>query len=222
MTTPARLVPRAVLCAAAALAVSTAAAPASAQAPAASSAAGVALIDMAHVFQNYQKFTDQRESLKTQIEASDGKARGIVEKIQAIQAELQSGTYKQDSPEFMDKAADINKLQTDLKVEQTRIQREFLKKEAEMYKEIYGEVTEIVGLYAKAKKYNLVIRYKREESASEQPGEILQGMNRLVIYHQEQDDITEPVLSYLNKRYGQTPAARQAAAVRKTAGPAVR
>ena len=218
MTTPARLSSRAVLCAAAALILAPAAAPAYAQAP----GGGVALIDMAHVFQNYQKFTDQRETLKTQIEASDGKARGIVERIQKIQAELQSGTYKQDSPEFLDKAADINKLQTDLKVEQTRIQREFLKKEAEMYKEIYSEVTEVVGLYAKAKKYTLVIRYKREETASEQPGEILQGMNRLVIYHQQQDDITEPCLSYLNKRYGQTPAAQQAAAVRKTNGPAVR
>ena len=37
-------------------------------------------------------------------------------------AASQSGTYKQDSPEYLQKAADLkNKLQTDLKVEQTTL-----------------------------------------------------------------------------------------------------
>ena len=50
-------------------------------------------------------------------------------------------------------------------------------------------------------KYTLVIRFNREELDTENPQNLLQGMNRQVVYHKPEDDITVSVLDYLNRKF---------------------
>ncbi len=196
MTAPRFLIP-----AAAAAALTLTALPASAQAPAAKTGP-VAVIDMAEVFANYDKFEDVRESLKTEIKAEGAKAEALAKAVQALQAELQSGKYPQDTPGYLDKAVELKNAQTQLQAEQMRISQRFMKKEAELYKEIYSDVTGMVKMWCDRKGYSLVIRYKRDGvDAAKATGDILQGMNRLVVYHTPQDDITDTIIYALDRSY---------------------
>ncbi len=86
-------------------------------------------------------------------------------------------------------------------------QRDFLRKEAEIYKTVYLEVSDAVKLYAQHYKYAVILRFNREDiQTSSNPEEVLQSMNRQVVYFYAKDDITESVLQYLNKKYQPTAA----------------
>jgi hypothetical protein len=58
----------------------------------------------------------------------------------------------------------------------------------------------MVEKYAVHFKYTLIIRFNREDLDTENPAQLLQGMNRQVVYYRGDDDITTPVLESLNKR----------------------
>ncbi|QDT17495.1 OmpH family outer membrane protein [Alienimonas californiensis] len=190
--------------AAAAAALAFSAQTGQAQQPAAATAptGPVAVIDMAEVFANYDKFEDVRETLKAEIQAEGAKAEGLAKEVQTLQAQLQAGTIAQDSEEYLQKAVALKNKQTELQAEQMRISQRFMKKEAELYKEIYNDVTAMVKMWCERKSYSLVIRYKRDGvDEAKQTNDILQGMNRLVVYHTPQDDITDTIIYALDRSY---------------------
>ena len=200
MTAPARFLPAASV-AAALLFAATAAHGKQAKRP----PGRTAVIDMAEVFAQYDKFEDVRENLQTEIKAGSADAEKIAANMEAIRKTLAAGTYKQDSEEYLNRAAQLNKLQTDLKVEQTKISQKFMKKEAELYKEIYADVTGAVKMFCEFKGYTMVIRYRRSTvDDADRPGDILQGMNRLVVYTAPEDDITDSIVGYLDRTYAKT------------------
>ena len=57
----------------------------------------VGLIDMAFVFNNYDKFKAAQESVKQEFQAAQQKAQGSIDELKKIGEELQTGTYKPDS-----------------------------------------------------------------------------------------------------------------------------
>jgi outer membrane protein len=178
----------------------------------------VGLIDMAHVFKQYKKFEALRDELKSEIEQADREAQSKAAHVKKLQEELKSSPFKPGSPEYNKLEGDITQLVAEFENFRRVSQREFLAKEAKVYKTIYLEVTDAVALYAKYYKYTLVLRFNREKIQDAQdPKEILNSMNHQVVYHVAEDDITLSVLKYLNDRY--TPASG-AAAPRGAARPA--
>ena len=182
----------------------------------------VAVIDMGEVFAQYDRFEDERKQIESAIEADSAKAKQVAEQMKKIQATLQSGTYKQDSEEYLNLVAQINKLQTDLKVEQAKIGQKYMKKEADTYKEIYAEVTAAVKLYSEYRGYSMVIRSEQAKvEDAEAAGDILQGMNKLVVYTAPGDDITDSIVKYLDGQYskktGKPPRDQRAEAAKKAA-----
>ena len=163
----------------------------------------VGLIDMAHVFKNYTKFEALRADLKIEIEESENKAKGMQQDIAALQNVLKD--VKEGSEKHMKTEQEIVKLAAEFESFRRSASREFLKKESQIYLAVYNETTDAVKKYADFYKYTLVIRFNSEKLDTENPQTLLQGMNRQVVYHRTEDDITNPVLVYLNKRY--TPAA---------------
>ncbi len=168
----------------------------------------VGLIDMAHVFKEYKKFADLREGLKTEIMQSDDQAKAIAQKAENLKNEM--AQLKPGSDDFLSREKQLAKLTSDFETFRKVAQRDFLRKEAKLYHEIYQEVTDAVALYADYYKYTLVIRFNREELESGDPQKLIQGMNRQVVWHRPDDDITLSVLDYLNRNYEKT-AGRPAA-----------
>lgn len=182
---------------------------ASAQDPAPPASNKVGLIDMAHVFKNYEKFKTLRDDLKTEIQGSDQQAKTMATRIKTVQDQLK--TFKEGSPEFLEKEAELAKLGTEFETFRKVVQRDFLRKEADIYKTVYLEVSDAVKLYAQHYKYTVILRFNREDiQSSSNPEEVLQSMNRQVVYHSAREDITDAVLKYLNQKYQPPQAGRPA------------
>ena len=179
-------------------------APLTAQEKAAPAAASVThqvgLIDMAHVFKNYDKFKGMTEEMQDAAKQAQADATAMVEEMKKIQTTMQGLT--EGSPDYIKNETAILTLQTKLESFRKVQQREFLRKEAEIYKTVYMEVQEAVQKYAKYYKYTLVLRFNRQSvDAAENPQEIITSMNRQVVHYREQDDLTDPILNFLNDEY---------------------
>ncbi len=160
----------------------------------------IGLVDMAHIFKNYEKFKDQTAGLQKAAEEAEAKAQAMMEKGKQGQAQLQG--LQPGSPDYAKIEAELIKLKTELETFRQVEQQKIVRQQAEVYKTIYLEVQEVVNRYASYYKYTLVIRFNRGDVAeSGNPQAILQNMNRQVVYYQPQDDITDPILNHLNTSY---------------------
>ena len=168
----------------------------------ASSTPKIGLIDMAEVFKEYKKFEALREGLKTDIQATDAKAKQMAAQAQSLQQKLKSGTFKPDSPQYQQIETQLQGLQLEFTSFKNKSQREFMKKESQIYKTVYLEVSDAVAKYAGYYKYTLVLRYNRKSlEEADNPQGVLQSMNKQVIFMQSDDDITDPIIDYLNRLY---------------------
>lgn len=193
------------------------AASAAATAPAAATVHQVGLIDMAHVFKEYTKFKAMSESLKTEVQATDDEAKSMVQALQQMQAQLQSGALAEGSDQFAALEGQLVTKGTELETFRKMKQREFVRKEADIYKTVYLEVQDAVAQYARIYKYTLIMRFNRDKvESAENPQEIIASMNRPVVFHQAKDDLTDPILKYLNEQYGKTAARPATSAAPRT------
>ena len=174
----------------------------------------VGLVDVGYIFSNYQKLKDQRDALQKEIESSDGELKGLQEQIQSIQAQLKNVTKGTDAAIQMEQQ--LTELNAQGQAKMSNLRREFVRKEVAMYKDIYDEVQSLVKAYANAKgqNYTLILRYQRDPGteAGDDPNKIMARVNQLVVYYQESDDITDPILDYMNKQYVAQKGAGAAAA----------
>lgn len=170
----------------------------------------IGLIDMAHLFKEYKKFTDLREQLRSEIKATDDAAKKMAESIKATQAKLKAGTFAEGSAEYQQLEAKLISDTTKFEAFRKTQQQKFLRRESKIYKDVYLEVVGAVGQYAKYYNYDVILRFSRnavDETNNAQ--ELIQNMNKQVVWHNNGIDITDQVLDYLNKQY---------AASAKTAG----
>jgi outer membrane protein len=160
----------------------------------------VGLIDMAYVFKNYEKFKASTQDLQANIKAADDKAKAQVEAMKNLQEKLASLTA--GSAEHQKVESDLIGMQTKLETFRKTSQLEFLRREADIYKTVYLEVAQSVEQYSKHYKYTLIMRFNRAPvETAENPQEIIQSMNRQVVYYRTQDDITDQILGYLNEQF---------------------
>lgn len=180
----------------------SAAAPASESPAAASLQHRVALVDMPFIFKNYNKFDALTSSLRQAVEESDVHTRARLEQMQSLQARLTDGTLVEGSLEHQQIEAQLIKLQTEVQSARQVDQRDFLTKEAEIYKTVYLEVQDAVALYARHYKYTLVLQFSRpqiEEVTA--PNEIAEQIGNPVVFHATEHDVSDAILSYLNDRW---------------------
>ena len=180
-------------------------------APKKAAASSVGLIDMAHVFQNYDKFKEMQEGLKSAVLQSDSEAKKMAEDFKSLQEKLseQSKQYDPGSAEY--EQIERRLLDEKGKFESWRQsrQRVLARRETEMLKEVYGDVSRMVKAYAEYAEYTLVLRFNSKGVENEmQPQQAIQAMNKNVIYHQTGNDITGPVLRKLNSEYKKSAGTR--------------
>ena len=165
----------------------------------------VGLIDMAFVFKNYKKFETLREDLKVEIAASEEKAKAVQQETTGLQQQLK--TFTEGSAEYAKIEKQLVQKMAEFEGFRREKSREFLKKESQIYSQVYHEVEDVVKLYATQFGYTLVIRFNREDPDNENPQQVLQNMNRQVVYYREDDDITAKILNKLNKNLSKDSAA---------------
>lgn len=160
----------------------------------------VGLIDMAHVFKNYDKFKAMTEEMQNDAKGAQEEAQKYVDDMKTLQTAMKD--LQEGSEDYTKKENEILGLQSKLETFRKVQQREFLRREAEIYKTVYMEVQDAVQRYAKFYKYTLIIRFNRQDVGdAENPQEIISSMNRQVVFYREQDDLTGPILKYLNDEF---------------------
>ena len=167
----------------------------------------IGLIDMAHVFKNYKKFEAMTKDLQAEIQQSEAKLKAAAQQLKELaeQGQQLKTTVNESSPQFIEHEKRFTQAATEFESMKKIEQREFLRKEAQIYKTIYLEVADAVEQAANHYKYSVVLRFSREEiDAAGDPKELIQSMNRQVVFHRAEDDITDAVLAYLNKNYDRT------------------
>ncbi len=175
----------------------------------------VGLIDMAHLFQNYDKFSDMRDQLKGEIQTKEDSIKAEAEKLKGMVEQLK--TFTPGSDQAVDMEKKITAMQARIEAEKQTAKRELFRQESQIYQAVYGEVIEAVALYAKHYHYTLILRYTREEQVGNDPQKVMQALQRQVVYNRAEDDITDKVLVYLNKEYGKVrPASGSGTAKAKT------
>lgn len=166
----------------------------------------VGLIDMAHVFQNYKKFEVLREDLKAEIAKSDAQAKTMAEGMKSLQEQM--ADMKSGSPAYVEAEKRLLKAKSEFDAYTQGARRDLMRRESQIYKTVYLEVTDAVNKYADYYKYTLIIRFNRQALDDKAtPPEVVQRMNKQVVYHRTDDDITDSVLQYLNKMYDKSSGA---------------
>jgi Skp family chaperone for outer membrane proteins len=166
-------------------------------APAAAPPAGtnVAVIDIAFIFKNHNKFKGQMEGMKGQIEQFEQSLKKDQADFEKRREQLQA--YKPSSPEFKALEEQLAKLSSELQVKMQLKRKEFLEQEAKIYFAVYNEIVERVASFADRNRIGLVLRYNSDEMDAQDRGSVLQGVNRPVVF-QRNLDITDIILQACN------------------------
>lgn len=168
----------------------------------------VGLIDMAKVFEGYAKFKVLRDELAAEIEKSDAEARVMVEKMQAMQKELQESGFQPGSAEYERAEKGLLDAKGEFEAFRAATQRKLARRESEMFKVIYADTTSMIRKYAEWAEYTVVIRFDSKDIEEDTPpAEAVQRMNKQVVFYRAENDITDIVLQSLNKAYQGSAAA---------------
>lgn len=175
------------------------AAPAATAAPAAEPPHKIALIDMGRVFKEYNKIDALKEDWKSEFSVSEDQAKKMSSQIQKLVEEMK--LFKTGSAEFIK----LEKQQTQLTAEfqsfQKNAQRDLIRKEAELLKTVYLEAMEVVGKFADRFGYTMVMRFNSDTFDGDDMNKMQLVMNRVIVYHRPEDDLTDGVIKYLNSSY---------------------
>lgn len=190
--------------------------------PAAATPVKIGLVDMARVFKEYNKFKDLREVLKGKMEARMAEAKAIADEAKEIQGVLKQ--LNQGSAQFIQKEARLAELTTQFQTKQKLAQAEYVREEAKIFEQVYVEARDVIKLYSEHFKYTLVLRFNSQslDPENKNPQGIANSLNKLVVYHRAQDDITEAIVEYLNRRYKPSPGARTGGTATKPTGTRVK
>lgn len=174
--------------------------PVVAQQPAEVAASGphqVGLIDMAHIFKNYEKFKSLSNALQQEFEQLESEVKSQVENIRSLEQQIAGGTSTSTPATVGNLEEELLKARTKLETFKLASRRELIQKQKELYKTIYLDVDTTV------EQYMLAVRLNRAGLSDEtiDPQEITSGLNRLVTYLGPQDDLTDPILNYLNSNW---------------------
>ncbi len=159
--------------------------------------ARVALVDIAHIFNNYDKFKNATEDLKADAKAREGD-------LAKVQAELKSLVAKRaqlnpDTPTYKDVEQKIATKKAEMELMADGFRREFTQREANVYHQTYQEVEAAIRKYSEAYGITLVLRAARNEDISAaNPKDVIKEVSQQVIYSTPEMDITDEILSMLN------------------------
>jgi Skp family chaperone for outer membrane proteins len=185
-------------------------APAAAQPPRAAAAPPtIAVIDIAKVFKGHLRFNAMMGDIKKDIENFDAYVKNESTKLKAMGETL--AQYKSGSLEYKQKEEEAAKLTSELQVKVGLKKKELLEQEARVYFQVYRELEQKVAVFSQQYGISLVLRFNSEDMKEEDRNSVLQGVNRAVVYYNPQYDITNYVLTELNRGYAPPPTANQPA-----------
>jgi len=173
------------------------AAPQSTKAPPSS----FALVDVGYILKNHPNMNANMETLKAEMTQAQEDIETRRKTLLAEQESL-STTVEAGSPLFKQKQENLISQESKLRVDFMAKEKEFAEKQANVIFKSYQSINNSISIVAKYYQFDIVLRYSGEQNKMDpkDPKTVNFGIQRDVLYHNPQIDITEAVLGVLNSQ----------------------
>lgn len=165
--------------------------------PAQAGGGSVGIVDVSFVFKNHARFNAAMEKMKTEVQEYE---KTLQARQQALTGERERlKQYKPGSEDYVKAERQLADKVAQLQIDTQLKKKEFLQRESTVYYKVYMEVTQAVREYAEQNRIDLVLRYNGERINPDDRASVLQGVNKAMVYHRSNLDITQNVLDRLNR-----------------------
>jgi len=175
----------------------------SAAAPRSASGSTVAVIDIGHIFRNFDRFKQAMDDLKTDFETTQKHFQNQQNEINNQRELLRD--FRPGTADYRRKEEEITRKLADLQAEMALAKKDFREREARIFYDHYDEIVAQVEKQSRRFGLLLVLRYNGEPIRAEDPASVMQGVNRAVVW-QGGIDITNYVLDALTPPKTNPPA----------------
>jgi outer membrane protein len=166
-------------------------------------------IDMGVVFKGYDKFKFTMQEFEAAVNAKQSEMVKVMHEYQQEQEMLSKMTP--GSVDAKKHESRMTELKAKAEAEREQAQRDFALREAEIFATIYKEIQTMVARVAKYRGMTYVLRTSNDPISGADPQSSMVAIQRTVVYADPSNDITNDVVTYLNRQYkaagGQPPKA---------------
>lgn len=167
----------------------------------------VVIVDIGKVFKGHPSFTQSLESLKTKADVF--KANNIKAQQELVTKAEGIKTFQPGTDAYARAEAELAQESAAMEVESRRMMRDLMLQEARLHYDTYEQVKKIIAQYCDSQKIQLVIRYNSEAMDPTNAQSVMQKVNSYVVYHNKARDITDLIITQLNRQANARPAGRQ-------------
>ncbi len=157
----------------------------------------LALLDVSRIFKSHQRFKGMMDDMKADVERAEAQVKGERDAIAQLAERLQE--YRKGTPEYKQMEEDLAKRQADLAVRVNLQKNDFLQREAKIYNSVYQEIWQATDYFCKQNRIDMVLRFNGEPVDVERPDSVLTHINKPVVWYDRGLDITDQILSDLNR-----------------------
>lgn len=155
----------------------------------------VALVDVGKIFKSHPVFGQQLEALRQEAEQFKVETRQMQQALMQEASVLKN--YEQDSAEFKAEESRLAQKSAAREVQQRSVMRDLMKKEAQLHFDTYNEIKQVIADYAQQSGIRMVMRYNSMPLDPSVPASIMQKVNGSIVFHTNQKDITDEILSQI-------------------------
>lgn len=166
------------------------------------SAGIVAVLDVAKVFQKNLEFDQKMEGIRKEAEALKNSVQQSQEQI--VQDAQVLKTLDPTSPQFRQKELELEQRQAELRATARQREADLLVREAKAYFETYQKMQSAVTAFALENRISMVLRFDSSPIDPENRPDVIKGVNRAVVYHQNLD-MTRFIIEAMGPQVAETP-----------------
>ena len=157
------------------------------------------VIDVDKVFKDYDKFKTLRDAWQTEIQDREKQLRAVDEMIRSKMEQRNSLKGQQDRDRI---ELEINELSFKGKKMKRDYEVDMARKQADMMATVYKEMSDVLEKACKEHGIHLVIRANENsiQNGVDDPRKTMATLQRQVVYHDPNLDLTDYVTKKLNKK----------------------
>ena len=181
----------------------------------------IALVDVGYILKNHPNMKANMDGLQNEMtqaqEDIETRRKTLLEEQEKI-----GKMFEADTPQFKQQQESLISRESKLRVDFMSKEKEFAEKQAGVIFRSYQSINAAIARVAGHYQYDMVLRYSREQNEMDpkNPKTVNFGIQRDILYHNAQIDITEIVLQVLNST--EPKATSPATPVSTQTGPASR
>ncbi len=162
--------------------------------------AQVAIIDLKYIFDNHMRFKAMTEEMRRSVQGAETDINARKERINNLIKQLNE--VNKGKPDYKQLEDEITQQKADLSALVSTTKREFMRREAKIYYIVYQEITQELQHFAQQNRLTLVLRFNGDPIDENDPDIVAKHLNKQVVWHHPNIDITGVILKTLNDRYG--------------------